>query len=354
MTVFASFEQAYPSIMQEVIERGKKVTPRAGSSIGETLEITPYEFAIPADRPVCRLRARKMSPLFLMIEPFYLFTTQDETQIAEALMSYAPNLKKLALNEETGRFDGNYGDRIHLSGISKDLRSDEPLGDQMLRVYRLLAKDPSSRRAVVTVHNPVWDHVDGDSKDIPCTLSLQFMIRNGCLTCFCTMRSNDVWYGTPHNVMMFTFLQRALASWLDVPAGLYFHRANSFHLYTAMLEKAAEFIAQDKKWTAGELSREEALYDIPEIITYPEGHRSIVDTQTDANAVIRREKLHRERAEMPMPYPINGEYAECLFDLLAEFWAAKHKNKPRDILGKIRHNEVRHPSTHDHTHHPLK
>lgn len=344
------FEEAYPKIIGAILCDGKKVTPRAGSSLGETLELCPFDFSIPGNMPLCRLKSRKLALLFVFLEPLYLFTDQERTRIADALMTYAPNLKKLALNEDTGRFDGNYGDRIHLAGplplhgggVS---RSDYGLGDQMLRVYRLLAKDPHSRRAIVTIHNPVWDIVDGDSKDIPCTLSLHFMIREGVLDCYCTMRSNDVWYGTPHNVFMFTFLQRALASWLSVGVGTYHHRANSFHLYTSMLDKAEKFVddstANPKYWD---------LEDAPAIINYPYGCKSIFDTETDANAVMRRELMYRENQEMPELYPLTGEYMTIMFDLLEGFWSRKRAKEGRDISGEIRHNKDT-PSTNDLTAH---
>lgn len=331
---FSGFEEAYPRIIEAIIQNGKKVTPRAGSSIGETLELTPYEFVIPSTKPICRLKARKLSPLFLFLEPMYLFTNQQETDIAAALMTYAPNLEALALNHETRKFDGNYGDRLHLNGRVDNIHYSG--GDQMLRAYRLLAKDPDSRRAVVTIHNPVFDIIDGDSKDIPCTLSLQFLIRDGQLDCYCTMRSNDVWYGTPHNVMMFTFLQRAMASWLGVDAGLYHHRANSFHLYTAMEDKAKALLEAAHDYMSEcvlETLEDEGkyFYDLPERIEYPLGCKSIVDTQTDVNAAMVREKLYREGRDVPELYPVGGEYMSTLFDLLADFWSKERAKKERDF-----------------------
>lgn len=341
MPHYDSFEEAYPELIKTLLENGTRVTPRSGSSLGETLEICPFEFSIPADKPICRMKIRKLAYLFVFLEPVYLFTNQRETRIADALMTYAPNLKKLAYNEDREQFDGNYGDRIDIIGWNAGLRNEEAIaGDQMLRVYRLLKADPHSRRAVVTIHNPVWDIVDSDSKDIPCTLNLQFLIRQGKLDCFCTMRSNDVWYGTPHNVMMFTFLQRALASWLDVAIGTYHHRANSFHLYTAMEDKARAMMEEYTAYAVGEKS-ESDVFDtwVPKNIQYPYGHRSIVDTETDMNAIIRREHMYRTGEEVPKVYPFNGEYGTTLFELLREFWERKQAKKGRDFHDEFRHNK---------------
>lgn len=253
--IYNSFNEAYVDLLEHLLKEGTAVEPRKGGSLGGTKELLAMDFGIPSTMPLCTLAQRKMSYAFCMLEPLYLFTTQNDTDIADSLMAYAPNLKKLALNEETKRFDGNYGDRIHLSPMLGDYCYEE---SQLERCYKELKKDPLSRRAVLTVHNPVWDEVGGESKDIPCTLNLHFMIRGGKLLCFCTMRSNDVWYGTPHNVMMFTFLQRALAAWLGVEPGMYFHRANSFHIYDKHVEQAQQLLADPS-----------LLMRSPEV-TYPE------------------------------------------------------------------------------------
>lgn len=255
---FKDFNAAYISMLDLILDRGHHVHPRQGSSLGATKEILNASFAIPSTMPLLTIADRKLSYAFAMLEPFFLFTHQKESDIVGALTTYAKNLVSLAYNEKTKEFDGNYGDRIHLAQpvILPDetndfvpsetaLNPDQP--SQLRRCYELLKQDPSSRRAILTIHNPVWDVVDGDSKDIPCTLNLQFIIRDGRLHCFCQMRSNDIWYGTPHNVMMFTFLQRAMAGWLGVRPGDYVHRANSLHMYEKHWEKAAQIVDGEGK-----------------------------------------------------------------------------------------------------------
>ena len=217
-------------MIKEILNRGVTIHPRKDSSLNATKEILGAQFVIPASKPLCTLKGRNLSFPFALAEPFFLLKPQDKNTV-DALCTYAPRLRELAVNEKTGLMDGHYSQRIIL-----------PQGDQMLQVFNLLRKDPLSRRAVVTIHNPVWDRVDGDSKDICCTCNLHFMIRGGKLHCFCHMRSNDLWLGTVHNANMFTFLQRALAGWLGIKPGLYAHTANSLHMYENHLEKARNLL----------------------------------------------------------------------------------------------------------------
>lgn len=316
--IFDSFNEAYVWLLKQVLEHGKSVAPRPESSLGGTTEILAADFGIPATMPLCTLAHRKMSYTFCMLEPIYLFTHQNETDIASALMAYAPNLKSLAYNPATSRFDGNYGDRINLvnpdpqapAATAGTLRG---TSSQLHRAFRVLQADPQSRRAVVTIHNPVFDIIDGDSRDIPCTLNLQFMIRGGKLNCFCTMRSNDLWYGTPHNVMMFTFLQRTLAGWLNVDPGMYFHRANSLHIYDQHKEKVQKVIDDPV-----------LLENRSPAVTYP-SFREPDMTEARMRDLMQWEKSLREKSKLPFQpkfWPLPGYETELLNELRG-FWERK-------------------------------
>jgi len=52
------------------------------------------------------------------------------------------------------------------------------------------------------------------------------------------MRSNDVVWGLPYDVFLFTMLQEMLAQTLDLELGSYIHVAGSFHLYERHLALA--------------------------------------------------------------------------------------------------------------------
>lgn len=90
-----------------------------------------------------------------------------------------------------------------------------------------LKKNPNSRRAVIHIKEPS----DKESKDVNCTVCLQFFIREGKLFCTVYMRSNDIWMGFPYDVFQFTCMQIQMSMELGVELGTYTHIAGSLHLY---------------------------------------------------------------------------------------------------------------------------
>ena len=90
-----------------------------------------------------------------------------------------------------------------------------------------LRKNPNSRRAVIHIKEPS----DKESKDVNCTVCLQFFIREGKLFCTVYMRSNDIWMGFPYDVFQFTCMQILMSMELELEVGTYTHIAGSLHLY---------------------------------------------------------------------------------------------------------------------------
>lgn len=101
--------------------------------------------------------------------------------------------------------------------------------NQIEQVIQILKSDKNSRRAVMNINRP--DMFRGTTKDSPCTISIQYMIRHNELYCFVNMRSNDVWLGLPYDIVFFTELQKYVAARLSIDVGFYYHNAASLHLY---------------------------------------------------------------------------------------------------------------------------
>lgn len=95
---------------------------------------------------------------------------------------------------------------------------------------QLLMKDKNSRQAVIHIKTPV-NTVENPTKDLNCTVCLQFFIREEKLYCTTYMRSNDLWMGFPYDIFQFTCLQIRMAMELNVGIGTYTHIAGSLHLY---------------------------------------------------------------------------------------------------------------------------
>lgn len=107
-------------------------------------------------------------------------------------------------------------------------------------VKELLRNDPSSRQAVIHIK----DASNKPTKDVPCTVYLQFFIRDGKLNMSTHMRSNDIWMGVPYDMFSFCFLQMLLAMELGVEVGQYTHYAGSLHIYSRDYEAAKKNIAE--------------------------------------------------------------------------------------------------------------
>lgn len=114
--------------------------------------------------------------------------------------------------------------------------------DQLARVISSLKSKPDSRQAVVQLFDRS-DTLEYHS-DIPCTCTMQFVIRDRQLHMLTSMRSNDAWLGLPHDVFAFTMIQELVARLLDVKLGEYRHSVGSLHLYERDNEKAIRYLEE--------------------------------------------------------------------------------------------------------------
>lgn len=124
---------------------------------------------------------------------------------------------------------GAYGPRLYSwTGIN-----------QVHNITTILREKPDSRRAVIQI----FDRTDTmKQSDIPCTCTLQFLLRDSKLHMIVNMRSSDVYVGFPHDVFAFTMLQEILASALGAELGAYKHMAGSMHLYDRDADAATLFM----------------------------------------------------------------------------------------------------------------
>lgn len=153
-------------------------------------------------------------------------------------------------SDDSHTWRGGYGSRIRgYTGISnqyyrsinnpfiraleKDAKGSFVKIDQLKYVVETLKREPTSRQALITIHDPAKDSQLGlVTKDIPCTRSLHFMIVDGKLNLYVWMRSNDAVFGfSAVNGYNFTLMQQYVAKLLGVPVGVYYHIADNFHYY---------------------------------------------------------------------------------------------------------------------------
>jgi thymidylate synthase len=145
------------------------------------------------------------------------------------MMHYAPQY--VNFTEPDGTVQGAYGPRIT---------------KQLPDLINLLTRYPNTRRAVITLYQHDLE-VAENAKDIPCTLSWQFMIVDDKLCMITSMRSNDAWLGFPYDVFVNTSIQRTIANFMGLDVGWYQHNVGSMHLYAKHFEAANAAIGLQSK-----------------------------------------------------------------------------------------------------------
>ena len=131
-----------------------------------------------------------------------------------------------------GIIEGAYGPRLFdMRGIN-----------QIDSIISILTRKRGTRRAVIQLFNA--EDIAVDKKEIPCTTTLQFHLRDDGLHLSVTMRSNDAYWGLPHDVFCFTMIQEIMARRLNVELGTYMHYAGSMHVYDKFYKDMKSYVVE--------------------------------------------------------------------------------------------------------------
>lgn len=201
-------------------------TERAPRGV-KTLEVLQHKTVVNINNCILLNPVRNLSYKFMANEAYWILTGDNRV---ETIQEHAPSIKQFS--DDGKYFFGAYGPKII---------------DQLPYVCKALADDRLSRQAYINI----WREKPSQSKDIPCTVGLQFMIRDAELNVFSFMRSSDVWLGWPYdifNMSMVAYVVKLLLSeiyGIEVDLGKVYLTANSFHLYEKNFEKARLICADD-------------------------------------------------------------------------------------------------------------
>jgi len=174
-------------------------------------------------------RKRKASATYAAAELLWYLSGSSDGRV---MRHYAPQYERF-LEPDGKTANGAYGARWM-----------NPV-EQIPALLKLLNAKPLTRQAILNMWRPedLLSAACGNTPDIPCTLSLQFLARDGFLHCICTMRSNDLWFGFPYDIWCFTTLQKLLAAELRLSCGTYTHQVGSIHLYERHMQNAKDAFA---------------------------------------------------------------------------------------------------------------
>lgn len=206
-----SANEAWVDLLTRVYSSQVSTSPRGLL----TKELLGCQTQVDMTRSVVSVRARKLGRKFLAAEAWWILTGKNDVA---SISPYSKDIVKFS--DDGKRFSGAYGPAIV---------------DQLTFVCDSLVSDYDTRQAVATI----WRRNPRPSKDIPCTVACQWLIRSGKLHCVDTMRSSDVWLGYPYDVFNFSMLSAMILLTLrqrderlkDLQLGTLTLTAGSQHLY---------------------------------------------------------------------------------------------------------------------------
>ena len=213
-----SFNEVYNQLAQMLRDDAQYTASPRGMKIKETLGVS-FRITNPRHRGIFN-PARKFKNSYVVAEALWYLSGNDRT---DWISYYAPFWKDISDDGVTA--NSAYGARIFEP-------HDIVAGGRFIQwqwVINELKRDPDSRRAIIHIKT-ASDSLDA-KKDVPCTLALQFMIREGKLHLVVNMRSSDLILGIANDIPAFTLFQEVMAYELGVELGEYIHVSNSLHVY---------------------------------------------------------------------------------------------------------------------------
>lgn len=217
-----SASDAWGYTLGEIFNRGKLVEPRNQACF----EIQDRQVTINMCSPVVGHKARKLNYSFMAAEAMWIISGSNRV---EDIAPYNPNIAQFSDDGEV--FAGAYG---------------PPIAAQWAWVLEKLHEDRDTRQATLTI----WERGPAPSKDIPCTVAMNFRIRNSLLNVSVFMRSSDVWLGLPYDLFNFSMLGTKLCcdfnlvypSKTPITPGVLTVTAASMHLYHRDLNSTYELL----------------------------------------------------------------------------------------------------------------
>ena len=205
-----SASKAWLLLISKIMNDGNKVTPRGMP----TTEVLAHTSVVDMNRPIVNIPERKLNYRFMFAEAWWILSGSN--RVAD-ISQYMKAIAKFSDNGIT--FRGAYGPKIV---------------EQLDYIVESIAGDLFTRQAILNI----WRENPRPSKDFPCTLNMQWIVRDNKLNCITNMRSSDAWLGWVYDVFNFSMIsnwvQIALREkyGIDLELGDLYLTAGSQHLYS--------------------------------------------------------------------------------------------------------------------------
>lgn len=211
--------------------------------------VAPCPVSTVYERPTERVLldpVRDANPFFHLMESVWMLAGRRDPQWLDR---YVRNFSA-RFAEEGGEQHGAYGyrwrrhfERGQVSGLGEQI-------DQLIQVAEMLRRDPTTRRAVLTMWDPVVD-LNLPSRDLPCNTHVYFRARQmeegpRVLDITVCNRSNDIVMGAyGANAVHMSIMGEVVAGLAGMRLGRYTQVSNNFHVYERDLAKMPEKLGED-------------------------------------------------------------------------------------------------------------
>jgi thymidylate synthase len=223
-----SIDSVLIQLYRKLLDEGQS----QGGSRGANYEILGVSLRILKPRARISRSENRGKPFSALGELLWYLSGSDTLEFIE------PYVPRYAEDAVDGILYGAYGPRL--------LRMRNGI-DQFASIEALLKERPASRRAVIQLFNA--EDIGSHHKEIPCTTTLHFHLRKDHLHMSVTLRSNDAYFGLPHDVFCFTMIQEMMAGRLGVKMGEYYQYAGSMHVYEDKLDDMRAYVLEGVQQT---------------------------------------------------------------------------------------------------------
>ena len=275
-----------------------------GGTRGDNRELLGVPLRIKKPRARISRSENRGKPFSALGELLWYLSGSDTLEFIE------PYVPRYAADAVDGLLEGAYGPRFSRmrNGI-----------DQFASIEALLNKRPGSRRAVIQLFNA--EDIATHHKEIPCTTTLQFLLRDGHLHMSVMMRSNDAYFGLPHDVFCFTMIQEMMARRLGAEMGEYLQYVGSMHVYDEKLDDMRAYV-------------EEGVQQTIEMPPMPDGNPfQIIPKLLDVERRLRAGEALDASEEMDDPYW--ADIVRVLQVFWAKHWESDYPNRVKELRAEL-------------------
>ena len=210
------FNAAYRGLANYIIQDGLMAGPRGL----QTREVLGVSFRV--QNPMHNILHhpdRDLNYKFMVAEFLWILFGYDDTK---TIGKY--NQRIVEFSDDGVKMWGAYGPRLNVTlpyAISK------------------LKDDRKTRQAVSLIWETPWK----PTKDVMCTLTVQFLLRNDCLNVIVNMRSSDIYLGLPYDFYVFSQIQNLMSHYLGCLPGFLQFNLGSSHMYDRDKDKLGQMLS---------------------------------------------------------------------------------------------------------------